>query len=127
MKNATLENYSGLDNAPSPRSSASISYYNHALYIFGGASEVDNIEFTADRELYKFDMRAKEWSIVEVAGEKLPGMHLHHTVVYDHYLYVVYGFSIEAYSNIPDIWRINLEYPTNWEKLPLANSKEEMQ
>lgn len=111
---------------PSPRSSASISYYNHALYIFGGAEEIDNIEFTTDNQLYRFDMYTQEWSIIEILGDKPPGMHLHCTIVYDGYLYVVYGFSIEGSMNIPDIWRINLDNPTSWEKMPLANSKEEM-
>jgi N-acetylneuraminic acid mutarotase len=127
MNNATLEEYSGLDNAPSPRASASISYYNYALYVFGGTNEIDNLEWTTDKELYKFDMRSKEWSIIEMIGEKPPGMHLHNTLVYDGYLYIVYGYSIELSSNIADIWRISLDNPTNWEKFPLANSKEEMQ
>lgn len=126
VDNLNIIEYSPRGTPPSARSASALLYYNESLYVFGGAEEINYQEITTDNELYKFDLNSLEWSMISVVGEKPIGMHLHRILEYDGYLYLVYGFNIEQSINIQDLWRINLDHPVSWEKLPVTNSSEEM-
>jgi hypothetical protein len=93
--------------------SANIEYHNGSIYMYGGYIGA----LQGSRELYKYDIASKTWSIVPIPTEKPPALSGFMTCVYKDYLYIALGFKIQERKNLDTVWRINLLSPTSWETL----------
>lgn len=102
--------------------SPNIEYHNGFIYLYGGY--IGNLE--GSRELFRYDLETKTWSIVPISTEKPPTLSGFVTCVYNDHLYLALGFKLQERKNLDTVWRINLINPTSWENLQYKSINEDL-
>lgn len=92
---------------------AGMQYYKGALYMFGGFDYKNPMQI----ELYKFDIDSEQWTRIEILGLKPPGRIYSRMMVHNSYFYILHGYQADLGLEIPNLWRINLDNPVQWEEI----------
>lgn len=79
---------------PNPRHSASLHYHEDFLYIWGGATNNNN--------LYSLDLNTLHWTEILTT---IPSFYSHSSIIYNNFLYIFFGLS----SGIPNTWVYQLD------------------
>lgn len=99
------------DNIPAPRLSTSISRYQNFLYMFGGYSNIQNLN-----DLYQLDLNTYKWRLI-LANDSPPSRDCHTSVIYQNYL-IIYGGGTPTFN---DVFFFDL-LTEKWTKKDIQNS-----
>jgi hypothetical protein len=90
FKNDKLEKINTMGDQPGPMNFATLVYYNHHLYLFGG-----NYWMTTYNDLYDLDLQTMTWSKIVTNQVKVPTMYNHAAVMYKDSMLVIHGGGFE--------------------------------
>ena len=113
-------------DAPTPRYCAAFSFYNNALYLFGGRSR--RYPKQNYNDLWKFDLLKNEWVCIQ--GNRLPHIYdesalypAYHAkssvATIKNYLYLWGGEGISGH--VSDFWRLDMQ-AQEWEMISKARA-----
>lgn len=90
----------GLKNVEIERFAATMTYYENALYVFGGVGSSDNV-------VLQFDTTLKKWSKLDVVGSVQPSSrYLACSFLYKDAIYLFGGVTNEGVKN--ELWRLDM-------------------
>lgn len=97
---------------PYPRIYPSVEYFNGSLYIFGYSHVGTFVGEENGEELYRYDLDAEFWEVVEVFGSA-PSQRLgHYSAIYKNEMYITFGFIQEQFKFYLDCYKFNFESRT---------------
>eukprot|EP00914_Ancora_sagittata_P013806 GHVO01027121.1.p1 GENE.GHVO01027121.1~~GHVO01027121.1.p1 ORF type:complete len:259 (-),score=22.96 GHVO01027121.1:167-898(-) len=102
-----------IGESPPPRSDASGVIYDGCMWVFGG-----HADDPAGR-LWRLDMKAKCWSIVDGTGTEVPASRkLHSASVFENTMYMFGGERLSDGAVLDEMWTFDFARQT-WERIPL--------
>ncbi|CAG9325015.1 lztr1_7 [Blepharisma stoltei] len=108
-------------NPPLAQEWSSITYYNNSIYMWGGLNR-DGKPFH-DTRLFRYDLSSFYWFEISIKGEKPEGRAVHTIYILNNFLYVILGYDWSKGEYYNDIWKVNLNLPEKWIKVPFENSQ----